>query len=269
MRSLAVVSLVTMAACWGGIETGNVGVRKSFFGEVQMEEEGVGFYTAVFDSVREYSTKEVPVELENLTPKAKDNLSLQSMDITVYYKVARDKVADLVIKYANQHRRGEGAHLPCYVLVENISRGVTYEEVAKVDSLKMHTRRDEMAVAIKEKLQERLDRDDEGVFTVTRVVIRSVLTDPSIEAAIRRAIAKQKELEAMETKVEIAAKEAEVRIAESKGIAEANKIINRSLTREYLQHEANQVLLEFAKSGKNNTVVIPANMQSAPLINVN
>ena len=54
----------------------------------------------------------------------------------------------------------------------------------------------------------------------------------------------------------------------AEGIAKANQIINQSLTREYLQHESNLALQKFAEKGGTATVVIPANMQTAPLINI-
>lgn len=267
MKTILVLGVLLTAAC-GGIKTGDVGVRSSFFGRVSMEEEQPGFYTALFDSVREYSAKEIAVELEDMTPKARDNLSLKDMDVTVYYRVDAAQIAELVVKYAGQSRETDGIWLPGYILVQNIAHGVAYDEVARVDSLKMHTQRDELSLAIKNALQEQLNAAGTGVFTITRVVIRSVLTDPSIEQSIQNAIARQKELEAMSTKVEIAGKEAEVKVAEAKGIAEANHIINTSLTREYLQHEQNQALMKFAE-GHNSTVVIPSSMTSAaPLINV-
>ena len=52
------------------------------------------------------------------------------------------------------------------------------------------------------------------------------------------------------------------------GIARANAIINSSLTREYLQHESNLVLQKFAEKGGASTLILPANMQAAPLIQV-
>ena len=70
----------------------------------------------------------------------------------------------------------------------------------------------------------------------------------------------QKKLEAKKIEVEIAAKEAEIEVAKAQGIAKANQIINSSLTAEYLQHEINLALAEFAKHD-GQTVVIPANMQ--------
>jgi regulator of protease activity HflC (stomatin/prohibitin superfamily) len=116
-------------------------------------------------------------------------------------------------------------------------------------------------------MQTELDKTDPGVFTVTRVVVRSVLTDPSIEESIRQAVANQKKLEAMTVQTEIAKREAEIRVTEAEGISKSNRIIAGSLTREYLQHEANQALLKFAEKGNTNTVVVPAGMSITPLVN--
>ena len=54
---------------------------------------------------------------------------------------------------------------------------------------------------------------------VTRVVIRAVSTDPSIEESIRTAVSNQKKLEAMEVQTRIAEKEAQIKVTEARGIA--------------------------------------------------
>ena len=59
---------------------------------------------------------------------------------------------------------------------------------------------------------------------------RALNTDPSIEASIREAVANQKKLEAKQISVDIARKDAEIEIERARGIAEANRIINESLT---------------------------------------
>jgi regulator of protease activity HflC (stomatin/prohibitin superfamily) len=130
----------------------------------------------------------------------------------------------------------------------------------------MHTKRDEMAAAVRKALQTELDTNDKGVFTITRVVIRALTTDPAIERAIQESVAAQKQLETTKQRIQIAEAEAQVEIKKAEGIAKANQIINQSLTREYLQHESNLALQKFAEKGGTHTVVIPANMQTAPLI---
>jgi regulator of protease activity HflC (stomatin/prohibitin superfamily) len=265
------VALMLLLGVFGTIRTGNVGVRTTL-GVIGQTEITPGVYAKwpFISTVEEFTAKEVAIDLQDLTPKAKDNLSLRDMDITVYYRTQPGAIAELQSKYAGQSQRApEGGYsLPAYQLVYRIARNISYEEVARVDSLVMHTKRDEIAAAIEKNMQRELDRTDPNVFHVTRVVIRSVITDPSIEESIRQAVSNQKKLEAMTVQTEIAKKEADIRVTEAHGIAESNRIIAGSLTREYLQHEANQALLKFAEKGNTNTVVVPAGMSTSPLISV-
>lgn len=267
----AAAAVLALADVFGTIETGNVGVRTTF-GVISPNEVGPGVYLKwpIVSTVQEFTAKEIAIDLQDLTPKAKDNLSLQDMDVTVYYRAMPPGIAELQAKYSGQSVRDEANRvwMPAYGLVFRVARNVTYEAVSHVDSLVMHIRRDELADAIRANMQVELDRTDLGVFSVSRVVIRAVRTDPSIEQAIRDAVANQKKLEAMTIQTEIAKKEAEIRITEAEGIAKANRIIADSLTREYLQHEVNMALQDFARKGNTNTVVVPANMGVAPLINL-
>lgn len=255
----------------GTIGTGNIGVRTTL-GVISPDEvtPGVFLKWPFISNVREFTAKEIAIDVQDLTPKAKDNLSLKDMDISIYYRAEAEKIAELQSKYAGQSAREEtsGVWLPAQGLVVRLVRNAAYEEVARVDSLVMHTKRDDIAEAIRKSVQAELERNDPGVFQVTRVVIRAVITDPSIEESIRAAVSNQKKLEAMTIQTEIAKKEADIRVTEAEGIARANRIIADSLTREYLQHEANQALLKFAEKGNTNTVVIPANMSAAPLISI-
>jgi regulator of protease activity HflC (stomatin/prohibitin superfamily) len=265
-----VIALGALTSC-GTIETGNVGVRTTL-GKVNPEEVEPGIFVGVpgISGVQVFSAKEIAVDLNDLTPKARDNLSLRDLDLTVYYRVAGGAIADLYVKYAARHARAEGARefLPAYQLVQGLARNVIYEETSKLDSLVMHTQRDEMAAAVKRGIQAELDTNDKGVFTVTRVVVRALTTDPAIEKAIQESVAAQKQLETTRQRIQIAEAEAQVEIKKAEGIAKANQIINQSLTREYLQHESNLALMKFAEKGGAATVVIPANMQTAPLISI-
>ena len=266
------VALLLLGGALGTIDTGNVGVRTTL-GIMSREEVSPGIYIKwpLISRVNEFTAKEIAIDLTDLTPKARDNLSLRDMDISVYYRAEAGAIADLYAKYSGQSVRQEdtGYLLPAYNLVYRVARNAAYEEVAKVDSLVMHTQRDGLSTAMHENMQSELEAADPGVFRVTRVVIRAVATDPSIEESIRNAVANQKKLEAMEVQTRIAEKEAQIKVTEARGISESNRIISGSLTREYLQHEANQALLKFAESGNTSTVIVPAGMSVAPLINTN
>jgi regulator of protease activity HflC (stomatin/prohibitin superfamily) len=267
--TVGVAAVAMLFSTAGTIQTGNVGV-KTTLGQVSPEEvsPGVYFKWPLITKVQEFSGKDIVIDISDLTPKAKDNLSLRDMDVSIYYRVNPAAIADLTVKYASQSaQHPDGYLMPAYELVWRIARNAAYEEVAKLDSLVIHTQREELGAAIVKKMQQELDRTDKNVFVVSRVVIRSVQTDPSIEQSIQQAVANQKKLEAMQVQTEIAKKEADIKVTEAHGISEANKIIAGSLTREYLQHEANLALLKFAEKGNSNTVVIPSGMTVTPLIN--
>ncbi|HEX6706895.1 MAG TPA: SPFH domain-containing protein [Albitalea sp.] len=267
---VAALLAAALTSC-GTIESGNVGVRTTL-GKVSPDEVEPGLYLGLpgISRVTEFSGKEIALDLNDMTPKARDNLTLRDLDVTVYYRAAAGSIADLYVKYAGQHTHDEGSRvsLPAHSMVTRLARNAIYEQSARIDSLVMHTQREELAASVRKSLQADLDANDKGVFTVTRVVVRALTTDAAIEKAIQESVAAQKQLETTRQRVAIAEAEAQVEIKKAEGIARANQIINQSLTREYLQHESNVALLKFAEKGGTTTVVLPANMQTAPLINV-
>ncbi|MXX06434.1 MAG: hypothetical protein F4Y89_10370 [Gammaproteobacteria bacterium] len=267
MTMTFLVALIVVSATAYTVESGNVVVERTL-GEVNHQEvgQGLNFKMPILTRTFEFSAKEIPVDFEDLRPKAGDNLTLQDLDVSVFYQANASSISELMVKYAGTSERGEdGALLPAYGLVMREARSAIYEQVATIDSLELHRQRDIIADLVLADLQSRLELSDPGIFTITRVVIRALNTDPSIEEAIQIAVQAEKELEAKQVQVEIARQDALIEIERARGIAEANNIINSSLTAEYLQHEINVALQSFATNG-GGTVVIPANMEGFNLL---
>jgi regulator of protease activity HflC (stomatin/prohibitin superfamily) len=224
---IAMIAASTLLTACGTVETGNVGVRKTF-GQVQQDEVQPGFYQSILSSVDEYTTKETYVSLQNLTPKAKDKLILKDLDVTVYYKTNPQKVAEFVSTHAamSAKMQGEGFIRPGYVLIENMARGIVSDEVSGFDSLTLHQNRTDLEVAIKNALTEQLNKSDPGYFEITRVVVSSLLTDPSVEESIRKNIAMTNEIDTAKKEVQ-------------KKLEEANAMMKtaNALTPMLLQHE--------------------------------
>ncbi|MBK8018436.1 MAG: SPFH domain-containing protein [Betaproteobacteria bacterium] len=179
----------------GTIGSGNVGVRTTL-GVISPNEIAPGIYLKwpIISSVEEFSAKEIAIDLNDLTPKAKDNLSLRDFDVTVYYRVKGSAVAELQTKYAGQSMRAPegGYYLPAFELVFRVARNVAYEEIAQ-GRFSGHAHPPRPAGGRhQDQHADRTGKADQGVFGITRVVIRSVMTDPSIEEAIRAAVANQK-----------------------------------------------------------------------------
>ncbi len=249
------------------VQSGHVSVERTL-GKVNHKEQlqGLNFKAPFLTTKQEFSAKEIAIDIDDLKPKAADNLSLRDLDVSVYYRVPPERISELYVKYAASAIRGpDGIWLPAYGLVVREARAAIYEKVSEIESLQLHKQRELLQNEVLSELQGRLEKSDSGDIFVTRVVVRALNTDPSIEAAIREAVEAEKRLEAKQVQVEIAKKDAEIEIERAKGIAEANTIINKSLTAEYLQHEINQALHEFAEN-EGSVVVIPANMQGFDLI---
>jgi regulator of protease activity HflC (stomatin/prohibitin superfamily) len=275
MKRLGAIGLLFPAVAIGVIafmsaytvETGNVAVERTL-GKVDHEErlQGLNFKMPFLTARQEFSAKEIAIDINDLTPKAADNLSLEDLDVSIYYRVPQDRISELFVKYAQSAARGsDGIYMPAYGLVVREARSAIYEQVSKIDSLQLHKQRESLQSDVLQELQSRLNRSDPGDIIISRVVVRALNTDPSIEAAIRDAVEAEKRLEAKQVQVEIAKKDAEIEVERAKGIAEANAIINQSLTAAYLQHEINTALLRFADN-ESSVVVIPANMQGFEMI---
>lgn len=261
----AIIAIIAFSSFYI-VETGHVSVERTL-GKINVTEfgEGVQWRIPIITSYEKYVAKEINFTLEDLRPKAADNLSLEDLDVTVYYKVMPTAIAETEIKYAGTRGRGDTGFLPAYGLIWQEARGAAYDAVSQIESLELHKMRDQLGTTIADKLQEKLDLTDKGMFQVTRVIIRALNTDPSIEKSIQLAVQNEKKLEAKKLEVSIAREDAQIEIERAKGIAQANEIINASLTAEYLQHEINKALQSFADNA-GSVVVIPANMQGFNMI---
>jgi len=241
----AVAVSMMLSGCWGTIETGNVGVRTNLNGTVDQQLVSEGFYWAITSSVKEFTTKEIPVDLENMQPKAKDNLSLKDLDVTVRYQVTPASIRGLVTTKTNSSAKQDGVYWPGYFLVASVAKSEIADSVAGMDSLTIHTLRTQLEERSKKAIQKSLDTTDPGVFQINQVIVRQVTTDPTIENAIRNVVAKDKELQAAKLGIEIA-----------EANAAATQKTAQTLTPAFLQHEYNQVLMEFAKKGNGNTLIL-------------
>ena len=108
---LVITGLSLVVSTAGTIQTGNVGIRTTL-GIISKDEIEPGIYLKmpVISSVQEFSAKDILIEISDLTPKAKDNLSLRDMDVSVYYRADPKAIAELSAKYASQSARHEDGY---------------------------------------------------------------------------------------------------------------------------------------------------------------
>jgi hypothetical protein len=66
--------------------------------------------------------------------------------------------------------------------------------------------------------------------------------------------------------VQVEKQKAQIKIVEAGGIAEAQRIINETLTDKYLQHEAIQAQEKMASSPNHTTIYIPSGQNGIPIV---
>ncbi|MCP1226730.1 SPFH domain-containing protein [Sebaldella sp. S0638] len=240
------------------IETGNVGIVK-LFGQVKEEIKEPGLRFTWWADIYEVSLKETEISLNDLKPKAKDNLFLDDLDVSVYYNTSKDQAPKLFTKYSNQYKKIEkkgetDKYFVGYTLVEQVARSVIFDKISEHDSLTIHQQRNVIEVAIKNQLQEELDKNDQGAFKITRVIIKGVATDKSVEEAFRRRVTAEKDLETANLQQEKAKIE-----------AETNNIKSTGLTDKVLQEKYLETLKYISQKG-NNTFIVDLDNQK--LLNI-
>lgn len=265
MKRIFVLFVAILLAACGRIETNHVGVRTEFNKSVSPNEVPPGWYGAIFSSVQEYTVQETEVALNDLKPKAKDNLSLADLDVSIFYKPNPDLVADNVIKYAGMSPIESHLGYPLFNLISRFARGAIYDAVAQYDSLTIHTKRNDLELAITKRIQDDLDRGDKGSVIVTKVIVRQLLTDPALEKNIQQSVQVQKDTEAKEGQIKLARAEAERLRVEAEGQAKANRLIAESITPQLVELRRIEAMQKFAGAGT-HTVVMPSDTKA--LVNV-
>ena len=142
-------------------------------------------------------------------------------------------------------------------------RAMVRKNVQSLESRQVKDRRTEIATAVVGELRQYLS---DTPFVVISGVVGNIDYPKVVTEAVEKKLAAKQLLDEKETQREIAKKDAEIRIEEAKGIAEAQKIINSTLTVNYLQHEAINAQLKMASSPNHTTVYIPSGANGIPLV---
>ncbi len=191
---------------------------------------------------------------ESFNILTKDELNI-SFRFQTIIKVKSGTIKSLVEEYAGNQ------FYPRYI--KEPLRAMVRKNVQALDSRQVKNKRNEIAEAVMNELTEYLYNTP---FIALSGVVGNIDYPKVVTEAVEKKLAAKQLLDEKETQREIAKKDAEIRIEEARGIAEAQKIINSTLTRNYLQHEAINAQLKMASSPNHTTVYIPSGTNGIPLI---
>lgn len=227
---IAIIGFVIFFPWFGtSIKTYESGVRLDW-GKVADNEigEGFTFYNPIKTNIKKIDMRERKHTISTNTV-SKEGLAF-GVQLTVRYQVKpgqavylvsnlQTELNELIMAYANS-------------TIDDIATGKDKNEMYSDKG------RVEIVQAVKDKLNNEL-----GLYAqINQVIFENISLPASITEAIQKQQAALETIKEKENMQKVAEKEAEIRRIEARGIADANKIIQQSLTTAYLQYEAIQKL---------------------------
>jgi regulator of protease activity HflC (stomatin/prohibitin superfamily) len=245
------VGLMATASACTRIETGEVGVRRSFDKTIETSELLPGSVNqTIFGEVLTFPTKDVSVEVADLTPLASDNSTVADFDLSVIYSINPGSVAEIYIeKNRGFHAETEeGDTLLMYNYIRQLGRNAVYKVARRYESLKMADNRAEMEQLIRQEIVASLAAEKlDGQIDVSQVLVRQVKPAANIVKSANLLVEAQNAEKQKQVEVRTAKLEAE-RIAALNANAGATK---------YMEATALVTIAEAVKEGKVSTIIVP------------
>jgi len=249
-----VVAAVALTSACTRIETGEVGVRVGFDKQVQSGELLPGSFNQVLiGDVLTFPIKDVNVQLNDMTPVAKDNSTMKDFDAVVVYNINPQQVAELYsTKNKAFHAEFIGDTFVMYNYIVQNARNAIYKAARKYEALDMADARSDMEKFIQDEIVRNLAEEKlDGTIMISQVLIRNVVpADTVVESA--NALVRSKN--------ELKQKEVEVKTAEAESRRMAALANNSGSSIAFMNAQATLNISEGIKNGRVQTIVVPSNM---------
>uniref|UniRef100_UPI003F4B3E4D prohibitin family protein n=1 Tax=Brachyspira catarrhinii TaxID=2528966 RepID=UPI003F4B3E4D len=197
------------------VSTGEVGIRSRLGKAISQEEPGLHFRIPFIDAIKTMEVREQTVE-KTYAVSSKDMQTI-SMTLNVQYSITGDAL-DLFRKFGTDYKN-KLVNPRISESLNAVSARYTIEEFI--------TKRNEMAGELLKEVMS--DFQDYGITVAACSIIEHDFSDEFDQAIERKLIASQDALTAQNA-LEKVRYEAEAEITKAKGIAEANRIMQESLT---------------------------------------
>jgi len=251
------IGLVGLLRSFTIVPAGHVTVLDTF-GSVRAEElnPGLAFPVNPFSNRIKMETRTKEVK-ETLSVPTKEGL-MAGLDVSILYKIEPTK-ADEIYKTL-------GITFSDVVIVPTL-RNVARDVVANYGSEDLYSsNRSKISLDITSQLR---DAYQQRGILLENVLLRDVTLPNEVTAAIERKIGAKQAAEQMEYVLQKEKQESERKRVEAQGIADANMIISKGLTLEYLQWKYISNLKELAESKNTTFVITPYDQKLIPMLPLN
>ncbi|MFB6305618.1 MAG: prohibitin family protein [Flavobacteriales bacterium] len=192
---------------------------------------------------------------EKITALSSNGLDIK-LDFSALYNVNPMKIGYLHQKVGHNYEKR--------VIVPTI-RSAAREVIGQYTPEQLYaSKREEIQSSIEEMTRKDLNQYH---IQLSSLPIRSIILPPKIKQAIEKKLAEEQRIQQKEYAKKTAKKEAERKRIEAKGKADANEILNQSLSQKVLQDKGIDATKQLAKSKNSKVVIIGGGGESGlPLI---
>jgi len=193
--------------------------------------------------------------INRLSILAKDGLNT-SVTATAIIKLKTGSIKDIVENYSG---------IQCYTNnVDPVFDSVLRNAVKDYEFEQMKVNRVKIARTVEKELNEYFVNKP---FVLVSLTLNDITPPKKVLDAIETKLAMDQKEQAKEAELRIAKKDAEIEVAKANGIADAQEIIDKTLTKEYLQFKAIEAQEKMASSPNHTTIYIPSGNNGIPIIN--
>ncbi len=215
--------------------------------------EGLNFILP-WNKVYIYNIKQQEVFESQMQVLSSNGLEI-SLDVSVLYQPQSNKLGLL--------HQTKGTNYLDVVLVPSI-RAVARSVVGRYTPEQLYsTKRDAIQDEIYDELK---DGVEEQFVQINAVLVRDVTLPQTIKQAIERKLSQEQMSLEYEFKLESARKEAEKVRIDAQGKADANRILNSSLTSNILRDKGIEATLKLAESPNSKVIIIGSGKDGLPII---
>lgn len=238
------------------IDAGHAGVLfETFSGGVDTETTyGEGFhFLAPWNEMIVYETRQQEIA-EDMNVLSSNGLEIKA-DVSAWYRPEYEKIGHLHANIGKDYLRR---------IVIPALRSSARSVIGRYTPEQIYsTKRDAIQDEIYEEAKQILD---EKYVDLTQILIRSIVLPSTIKAAIEGKLKQEQESLEYEFKLQKAQKEAQRQIIDAEGKAEANRILNASLTSNILREKGISATVKLAESNNSKIVIIGSAKDGMPII---
>jgi regulator of protease activity HflC (stomatin/prohibitin superfamily) len=251
------LALSMMTCGWTTVPAGHVGVR-SMMGDVRAEEFDQGFHPKnPLEHVVEMTTRTQEIK-EAMQVPTNEGL-IAGLEVSVLYHLNGTKADEVYVKLGDDKAYQENFIAPT---IRSTGRDI----VANYKAEDLYSnKREEIALRMAKQLETEFDKRN---IVLEKVLIRDLKLPDKLTAAIQEKMGMEQEALKMDYTLQKESKESERKRIEAHGIADAQTIIAKSLTPEYLQWKYIETLEQTVNSPNNTTVILPFDQKLTPMLPV-